>query len=111
MSSTQVPRRSGRIIRPLIRFIGLRETYEVISEEAETDPYTHEQAMNDIDAHHWVKTMQSELDSMYCNQVWDLVKVPNGIKPVGCKWVYKRKRGINGKVGTFKAKLVAKGYT
>ena len=37
--------------------------------------------------------------------------MPNGIKPVGCKWVYKRKRGINGKVGTFKAKLVAKEYT
>ena len=32
--------------------------------------------------------MKFELDSMYSNQVWDLVKVPNGIKPVGCKWVY-----------------------
>ena len=48
---------------------------------------------------------------MYSNQVWDLVKVPNGIKPVGCKWVYKRKRGIDGKVETFKARLVVKGYT
>ena len=48
---------------------------------------------------------------MYSNQVWDLVKVPNGIKPVGCKWVYKRKRGIDGKVETFKASLVVKGYT
>ena len=57
--------------------------------------------MNDIDAHHWVKAMKSELDSMYSNQIWDLVKALNGIKPVGCKWVYKRKRGINGKVETF----------
>ena len=48
---------------------------------------------------------------MYSNQVWDLVKAPNGIKPVGCKWVYKRKRGIDGKVETFKARLVAKGYS
>ena len=55
--------------------------------------------------------MKSELDSMYSNQVWDLVKVPNGIKPVGCKWVYKRQRGIDGKVETFKARLVVKGYT
>ena len=67
--------------------------------------------MNDIDAHHWVKVMKSELDSMYSNQVWDLVKAPNGIKPVGCKWVYKRKRGIDGMVETFKARLVVKGYT
>ena len=101
---------SGRIIPP-VRFIGLGETYEAILEEAKTDPYTYEEAMNDIDAHHWVNAMKFELDSMYSNQVWDLVKEPNDIKPIGCKWVYKRKRGINGKVGTFKARLEAKWYT
>ena len=87
------------------------ETYEAILEEAESDPYIYEKAMKDIDAHHWVKVMKSELDSMYSNQVSDLVKVPNCIKHVGCRWVYKRKRGIDGKVETFKARLVAKGYT
>ena len=55
MSSTRVPHRSGRIIRPPIRFICLGKTYELISEEAEFDPYTYEEAMKDIDAHHWVK--------------------------------------------------------
>ena len=55
--------------------------------------------------------MKSELDSIYSNKVWDLVKAPNDIKPVGCNWVYKRKRGIDGNVETFKARLVAKGYT
>ena len=34
MTSTQVPRRSGRIVRPPIRFIGLGETYKTISKEA-----------------------------------------------------------------------------
>ena len=111
MSSIQVPHRSGRIVRHLIRFIGLGETYEAISEEAESGPYTYKEAMNDIDAHHWIKAMKSELDFMYSNQVWDLVKVPNRIKPVGCKWIYKRKRGVDGKVETFKVRLVAKGYT
>ena len=85
MTSTQGPRRSGRIVRPPIRFIGLGKTYEAISEDAESDPYTYEGAMNGIDAHHWVKAMKSKLDSMYSNQVWDLVKASNGIKPVGCK--------------------------
>ena len=93
MSSTQVSYRSGRIVRLPIRFIGLGETYEAISEEAETDPYTQEVAMNDIDAHHWVQAMKSELDSMYSNQVWDLVKAPKGIKPVGCKWVTREREG------------------
>ena len=35
----------------------------------------------------------------------------NSIKPISCKWVYKRKKGIDGKVETFKTRLVAKGYT
>ena len=69
MTSTQEPRRSGRIVRPPIRFIGLGETYEAILEEAKTNLYTYEVAMNDIDAYHWVKAMKSKLDSMYSNQV------------------------------------------
>ena len=48
---------------------------------------------------------------MYSIQVWTLVEAPNGVKPIGCKWVYKRKREIYGKVETFKARLVAKVYT
>ena len=51
-TSTQVPHRSGRIVWPPIRFIGLEETYKAISEEAKSDPYTYEEAMKDIDAHH-----------------------------------------------------------
>ena len=48
---------------------------------------------------------------MHQNQVWDLVQLSEGIVPIGCKWVYKRKRGPDRKVETFKARLVAKGYT
>ena len=35
---------------------------------------------------------------------------PEGVKPIGCKWVFKRKRGTDGKVETNKARLVAKRY-
>ena len=111
MTSTLEPRRSGRSIRPPVRFTLMGEIFESISEGHEFDPYTYEEAMKDIDAHHWVKVMKSKLDSMYPNQVWDIVKASNGIKPVGCKWIYKRKRGIDGKVENFKARLVTKGYT
>ena len=111
MTSTLEPRSNGKSIRPLVRFTLLGETFEAILKGLESYPYIFEEAMKDIDAHHWVKAMKSKLDSMYSNQVWDLVKVPNDIKPVGCKWVYKRKRGIDGNVETFKVRLVAKGYT
>ena len=64
MTSTQEPRRSGRIVRPSIRFIRPGETYETISKEAETDPYTYEDAMNDIDAYYWVKAIN--LNQILC---------------------------------------------
>ena len=74
MTSTLEPYHIRRIVRPPIRFIDLGETYETISEEVKTYPYTYEEAMNDIDAHHWIKTMKFELDSMYSNQVWGSCK-------------------------------------
>ncbi|KAL0394331.1 UNVERIFIED_CONTAM: Retrovirus-related Pol polyprotein from transposon TNT 1-94 [Sesamum latifolium] len=43
------------------------------------------------------------------DEVWTLVDPPKGIRPVGCKWVYKRKLGA-GEVTAFKARLVVKGY-
>ena len=55
--------------------------------------------------------MNIEMKSMYFNSVGDLVDQPKGIKLIGRKWIYKRKRGVDGEVQTFKARLVAKGYT
>ena len=48
---------------------------------------------------------------MHTNHVWILVDPPKGIIPIGCKWIYKRKLGTDGKVETYKAWLVAKGYS
>ena len=47
---------------------------------------------------------------MHDNQVWNLVDPPAGIKPIGCKWVFKKKTDVKGNVITYKARLVAKGY-
>jgi hypothetical protein len=55
--------------------------------------------------------MESEFESLYSNHFWELVEVPDDIKPIGCKWVYKRKKRKDVKVETFKARLVAKGFT
>ena len=44
------------------------------------------------------------------NDVWTLVDPPEEIKPIGYKWIFKRKRGIDGKVENYKAHLVVKDY-
>lgn len=55
--------------------------------------------------------MHEEMQSMAHNDVWELVEIPEGFKPIRCKWVYKTKRDTKGSVEIFKARLVAKGYT
>ncbi|TYK25899.1 gag/pol protein [Cucumis melo var. makuwa] len=48
--------------------------------------------MNDVDRDQWIKAMELEIESMFFNSVWTLVDQPNNVKPIGCKWIYKRKR-------------------
>lgn len=59
----------------------------------------------------WVQAMDSEIQALQNNNTWELVSLPHGKKPVGCKWVYKIKLKANGSVERYKARLVAKGYT
>ena len=54
--------------------------------------------------------MDSEIDFMRTNQVWTLVDPPEGIIPIGCKWIFKRKIGLDGKVETYRARFVTKFY-
>ena len=44
------------------------------------------------------------------NDTRDLVELPNGRTSIGCRWVFKIKHQINGRVERFKGRLVAKGY-
>ena len=57
------------------------------------------------DSEKWLQAMKSEMQSMYDNQVWNLVDPLEGAKVIGCKWVHKIKHDM-----TFKSRLVAKGF-
>eukprot|EP00253_Pinus_taeda_P025674 PITA_25674 len=54
--------------------------------------------------------MVDEMASLHKNKAWDLVEFPTGRKPIGSKWVFKKKTNAEGKVEKYKARLVAKGY-
>ena len=110
-NTAPVPRRSGRVVQQPDRFMFLGESSDLVPGEHDDDPRTYEEAVQDKDADLWQKAMESEIESMYSNQVWELVEPPKGIKPIGCKWIYKKKRGLDKKVKAWKARLVAKGYT
>ena len=59
----------------------------------------------------WRKAMLDEMAALHSNNTWDLVPLPPGKSPVGCRWVYAVKVGPDGQIERLKARLVAKGYT
>ena len=54
--------------------------------------------------------MKEEMNFMASNRVWDLVELPDGIKAIGCKWVFKTKKDSLGNIERHKARLIAKGF-
>ena len=66
--------------------------------------------MENPNSEKWLEAMKSEMQSMYDNQVWTLINPTDGLKTIGCKWVFKKKTDMDGNVHTFKARLVAKGF-
>ena len=75
------------------------------------DPKIYDEAMSDIDSEKWLEAMRLEIDSMHTNQIWILVDPLVGIVSIGCKQIFKRKISLNGKMETFKVRLMAKGYS
>jgi hypothetical protein len=59
----------------------------------------------------WRDAMLEEMKALEKNKIWELVDLPRGKQPVGCKWVFAIKHTPEGKVERYKARLVAKGYT
>ena len=74
------------------------------------DPATYEEAMISPDSEKWLEAMKSEMGSMYENQVWTLVDLPNDRKAVENKWMFKRNTYDDGNVTVYKARLVANGF-
>lgn len=40
-----------------------------------------------------------------------MVSLPNGTKPIGCRWLYSVKYKADGSIERYKAKLIVKGFT
>ncbi|GLJ24034.1 hypothetical protein SUGI_0457810 [Cryptomeria japonica] len=63
------------------------------------------------DTESWKIAMEEEMVALKKNDSWDLVPLPEGQKLVGFKWLFKKKIGLDGGIGKYKRRLVAKGYS
>ena len=59
------------------------------------EPESYAEAAKDLN---WQKAMEEEMHALTENETWDLVDVPNGMKWIGCRWVYKVKYNTDGSV-------------
>ncbi|KAA0048170.1 Retrovirus-related Pol polyprotein from transposon TNT 1-94 [Cucumis melo var. makuwa] len=84
--------------KALEKFEEYKAKIENLLNDGVDDPLSYKQTMNDVDKDQWVKAMDLEMESMYFNSVWELIYLPKGVKSIGCKWIYKRKRDSAEKV-------------
>jgi len=77
----------------------------------EDDPINFCQAMRSSNSQNWIDAMKDEIKSKQDNDVWNLVELHKGMKPIGCKWIFETKRDSKGNVERYKACLVAKSFT
>ena len=61
----------------------------------DVEPTSFEEA---IGKREWDQAMDEEMAALDDSETWDLVHLPQGKKPIGCKWVYKIKHNIDGSV-------------
>ena len=76
------------------------------------EPKTYTEALSDpIHGRGWRDAIQTELENLQSHGVWELDKLPEGRRPIGCKWVFKIKYDENGLLEKYKARLVAQGFS
>jgi Reverse transcriptase (RNA-dependent DNA polymerase)/Integrase core domain len=105
---------TSRIVKyPITKYVTTRSLPKILNNfvaqlSSESVPERLEEACKEKK---WIEAMNSEMNALEKNKTWDLVDLPKGKKPVGCKWVYSIKYNEKGIVERYKARLVAKGYT
>ena len=55
--------------------------------------------------------MNKEIEALVANETWEIVSLPEGKKPIDCKWVYKANYKADGHLERLKARLVVRGFT
>ncbi|MHC6131859.1 reverse transcriptase domain-containing protein, partial [Serratia marcescens] len=73
------------------------------------EPESYREALASGSRSQWERAMKEEMTSLYKNQTWDLVPLPEGRKALLNKWVFRVKDEADG-AKRFKARMVVKRF-
>ncbi|KAL0364114.1 UNVERIFIED_CONTAM: Retrovirus-related Pol polyprotein from transposon TNT 1-94 [Sesamum angustifolium] len=73
----------------------------------ENEPRTINEAVSSPEAPFWKEVINSEIESIMQIHTWELVDLPSGSKPLGCKWILKRKYKADGSIDKYKARITS----
>ncbi|GJY67166.1 retrotransposon protein, putative, ty1-copia subclass [Tanacetum coccineum] len=107
--SLPICRTNGRVSKPPQFYYGFHIEEDKISDStlSELDePVNYTETMTSPKVANWKEVMKSEIQFMYDNQVWNLVDTTFGLKMMECKWIFKKKINMDGKVHTYKARIM-----
>ena len=90
-----------RIKRPPRRYDDYVTSVSLTANDDE--PLCYQEAVEGSKSEKWKEAMKDEMMALVKNGTWDLVELPKDRKTMGCKWVYKLKRGVDGTKDRYKA--------
>lgn len=93
-----------------LSYKNLSSSYRALSEKitaAEVPTSIHEA----LKIPKWKVAVMEEMQALKKNDTWEIVELPKGKYPVGCKWVFTIKYKSYVDIERYKARLVAKGVT
>ena len=76
----------------------------------ENEPQTFKAAMSSSESTYWKEAVNSEIESILSNYSWELTDLLPRNKPLGSKWIFKRKTKPDGTIDKYKARLIVKWY-
>nr|GEV31655.1 reverse transcriptase domain-containing protein [Tanacetum cinerariifolium] len=83
---------------------------DFVSFMVENEPTSYREVITSSKGHQWKEAIKSETDFILQNHTWELMDLPLGCKPLGYKWIFKKKIKADGTIDKYKARLVIKGF-
>ncbi|GJV52636.1 zinc finger, CCHC-type containing protein [Tanacetum coccineum] len=108
--------RTPKDFGPEFQLYLIKETMDEVSDQhsycfnVEDDPKTFDETIKSQDVAFWKEAINNEIDSIMGNNTWVLADLPPGCKPLGFKWIFKRKLKVDGTIEKFKARLVIQDF-